>query len=202
MATARARKGDTRPLSATEQRWLLDQLHRTATPTPAATSAAVGSEEASSMIVRPSPETPGRPAAPATGTAPGEAASIAAILPTPPGPGVPATIAAAPPPGTPPAVVPPAVEAEPTTAPVLPNRIGKRTGAHGAATRRAPRLAERPAPAAPAAPETGPMIPQLSAEGAVTTAAPVDLTRYRAVFACCCGVEQARDTPTEQSPSG
>ena len=55
-------------------------------------------------------------------------------------------------------------------------------------------------PALPIAPEPGPMIPQYSTRDAHRAASEVDIRRYRAVFACCC--EQARDAPTEQSPSG
>jgi hypothetical protein len=62
-----------------------------------------------------------------------------------------------------------------------------------------PALAERAPPDAPMAPEPGPMIPQYSTRDAHRAAPAVDLRRYRAVFACSM---QARDAPTEQSPSG
>jgi len=67
-----------------------------------------------------------------------------------------------------------------------------------------PRLADRAAPAteSPMAPGTGPMIPRYSTRDAHRAAPAVDLRRYRAVFACCCDQEQAREAPTEQSPSG
>ena len=172
MATTRARKGDARTLSASEQRWLLDQMVRRSTPTPSASESAVGSEEASSMIERPGAVTPVPPAAPATGATPGDAVSETSGGTTAPGDLVTTT-------GTP---VPVAERLRARTSPV----------------RRPSRLAERATTVKAASPESASLNPQYSTMAAHRAAPVVELTRYRAVFACCM---QARDAPTEQSPS-
>lgn len=149
MATARARKGASRPLSDAERRWLLDQLLERGTRTPAAADPAAGAGEASSVIVRPAAPEP--TAAPAPGTAPERSTAVAVA-------------------GT---------AARPAAAP--------------------PRLADRDLPSAPPAPEPGVLIPQFPTRDAHRAAPAVDLTRYRAVFAC---MVQARDAPTEPSEFG
>jgi len=124
------------------------------------------------MIVRPGAATPVPPAAPATGATPGDAV---------PGAGE----------GT--SVPDDLVTTTGTTAPVA-----ERLGARAAPVRRPSRLAER-ATVKAASPESASLNPQYSTMAAHRAAPVVELTRYRAVFACCM---QARDAPTEQSPSG
>ena len=170
MATARARKDSGRPLSEPERRWLLDQMLRRGSRTPAAAEAAAGAEEASSMIVRPAPAVPEPPPAPA----PGAAAEAGAFS----GPslrgGLPASPALADP------------------------EAGAAAPAGGTAQRSPPRLAQRAASPTSREPEPGPMIPRIPTPDAHRAAPVVDIRRYRAVFACSM---QARETPTERTPS-
>jgi hypothetical protein len=79
-----------------------------------------------------------------------------------------------------------------------PAPVAERLGARPAPVKRPSRLAERATTVKAASPESASLTPQYSTMAAHRAAPVVELTRYRAVFACCM---QARDAPTEQLPS-
>src|SRR5262249_24581722 len=185
-AMMRVRRDGPRPLSATEQRWIVEQLrHRPTSEREAATGVAT-SKEASSMIGRPRSTATESIAAGATGSG---------SMPVDP------TVNPIVPPRFPERGPTPSPEATQATDPgreagTTPPRLGEgepegtATSAASAAT---PRLADRPAASAGRRPAR-------SATRSAHRAAPdVESAQYRVVFACSC--VQARDAPTTQSTS-